>query len=88
MSDNNGIDMLEDAEFENQIDAMGDDQLKLIKFVARQQFSVSKIVVSQGKRIRTLEKRDKKFMSIISGISALFATAVTATINYFMNRPS
>ena len=27
------IDMLEDAEFENQISAMGDDQPALIKFV-------------------------------------------------------
>ena len=48
------IDMLEDAEFENQINEMGDDQPALIKFVARQQFATSKVLVSHGKRIRSL----------------------------------
>ncbi|MCH8265464.1 MAG: hypothetical protein IIC10_08710 [Proteobacteria bacterium] len=39
------IDMLEDAAFENQISAMGDDQPALIKFVAWQQYRTGKVLV-------------------------------------------
>jgi len=88
MSDNNEIDMMEDAEFEMQITAMGDDQPALLKFVARQQFSVGKIVVSHGRRIRTLEKRNKKVMGIIGGSGAILATAVVAAIDFFLHRSS
>ena len=81
------IDMLEDAEFENQINAMGDDQPALIKFVARQGFATSKVLVKHGKRIKSLENKNKKVMGFIGGASAIFATAVTATLNYFIGKP-
>ena len=84
----NNIDMLEDAEFENQISAMGDDQPALIKFVARQQFSTSKVLVSHGRRIKKLENKNKKVMGAVGGLSAFFATAITATLDYFLRRPS
>ena len=80
------IDMLEDAEFENQITAMGDDQPALIKFVARQQFSTSKVLVDHGKRIKSLEKKNKKMFGIVGGAGAILATTVTATLDYFLRR--
>ena len=79
--------MLDDLEFENQINALGDDQLGLIKFVARQQFDSSKIIYDHGKRIKSLEKQNKKVMGVIGGTSAIIATAITATIDYFLKRP-
>ena len=82
------IDMLEEAEFENQLTALGDDQLGLIKFNARQQFQASKVIVSHGKRIKNLEKRDRKTMGFIGGAGAVIATAFIETLNYFMRRPS
>ncbi len=51
----NEPDMLDDLEFENQINALGDDQPALIKFVARQQFSTGKVLVAHGKRLKSLE---------------------------------
>jgi len=80
------IDMLEDAEFENQISAMGDNQLELTKFVARQQFTTSKVLVSHGKRIKKLEKQNRKMMGIIGSAGAIFGTAITATIDYMLKR--
>ncbi len=74
------IDMLEDAEFENQINEMGDDQPALIKFVARQQFATSKVLVSHGKRIRSVEKQNKKMFGAVGLVSA----AIVATIDYFI----
>jgi len=78
--------MLDDLEFENQINAMGDDQPALIKFVARQQFSTSKVLVNYGNRIKSLEGKNKKVMGFVGGASAVFATAITATLDYFLRR--
>ena len=80
------IDMLDDLEFENQISAMGDDQPALIKFVARQQFSTSKVLIDHGKRIQGLEKQNKKLFGAVGGVSAIFATAITSTLDYFIRR--
>ena len=80
-------DMLEEAEFENQLTALGDDQLGLIKFVARQQFDSTKVQVDHGKRIKSLESKNKKLMGAIGGTGAIIATAVTAIIDYVLKRP-
>ena len=81
-----GHEMLDDLEFENQISELGDDQPALIKFVARQQFSTSKVLVDHGKRIKSLENKNRKVMGFVGGASAIFATAVTATIDYLLRR--
>ena len=80
------IDMLEDAEFENQITEMGDDQPRLLRFVATQQFKTGKVLIDHGKRIKRLEKQNKKVMGAVGGASAILATAITATIDYFLKR--
>ena len=82
------IDMLEDAEFENEMKAMGEDQLALIQYNTRQTFKISKVVVSHESRIKAVEKRDRKVMGFVGGASAIFATAIAATLDYFLRRPS
>ena len=79
-------DMLDDLEFENQISELGDNQPELIKFVARQQFSTSKVLVSHDKRIKSLENKNKKLFGFVGATGAILATAVTATIDYLLRR--
>ncbi|KKL65175.1 hypothetical protein LCGC14_2157660 [marine sediment metagenome] len=78
--------MLEDAEFENQITALGDDQLGLIKFNARQTFKASKVLVDHGSRIKNLERQNKKVFGAVGGAGAILATAIAAFIDYLMRR--
>ncbi len=79
-------DMLEDMEFESRLTELGDDQPALIKFVAREQYSVSKILISHEKRITKVEKANKKVFGIVGIVSAGFATVVIAIIDYFVRR--
>ena len=79
-------DMLRDAEFENQITEMGDDQPRLLRFVATQQFQASKVLMDHGKRIKSLEGQNKKLFGIVGGGSALIASAITATIDFLLKR--
>lgn len=79
-------DMLEDAQFENQINALGDDQPALIKFVARQQYDSSKVLHDHGKRIKSLEKKSNKLMGGIGLVSAILATAITTALDTFLRR--
>lgn len=80
------IDMLEEAEFENQINAIGDDSTALTKFVAWQQFRASKVMLSHGKRIRKLEQANRKTFGIVGAVAAILATAVVAAIDYLLKR--
>ncbi len=82
------LDMLEDAEFENQMTEMGEDQPRLLRFIATQQFTTSKVLVDHGRRIKKLEGRNNKIMGIIGGAGAVIATTFIETLNYFMRRPS
>ena len=85
MADNN---MLGDLEFENQINELGDNQTELIKFVARQQFSTSKTMVSHGKRIKSLESKNKKMFGFVGGAGAILATAITYRLFFISHLPS
>ena len=80
------IDMLEDAEFEGQLTAMGDDPVALTKFVARQQYSTGKVLMDHGRRIKSLEKKNKKAMGVVGASGAILATAIAAVVDYFMRR--
>ena len=77
----NGI--LNDIEFENQINELGDNQLALIKFVARQQFETCKRCVDHTSRIGILETGSKKISSITGGISGTITAVIISIINYF-----
>ena len=75
--------MLSDIEFENQINELGYNQLALIKFVARQQFSSSKLLVTHDTRIVTLENGSRKLSGITGGISGTITAIIISVINYF-----
>ena len=80
------IDMLEDAAFENQISAMGDDQPALIKFVAWQQYRTGKVLVTHGKDIKVLQKQNKRLFGVIGGAGALLGTAIAAALDSLLHR--
>jgi len=84
----NGKEFLSDLEFEHQLDERGDNQPELIRFIARQQFSTSKILFLHDKRIKSLEKQNKKMFSLVGGAGAIIGTAVISVINYFLGRQS
>ncbi len=78
--------MLTDLEFENQINALGDDQPALIKFVARQQYDTSKVLVKHDKRIKRLEGQNKKAFGAVGGASAIIASGIVAALDYLLRR--
>ena len=78
--------MLNDLEFENQLNDMGDDQPELIKFVARQQFTSSKLLAVHDKKISDLENGDRKTSSIAGGISGTISSIIIGVISYFTNK--
>ncbi len=82
----NGDEMLKDMEFENQLRELGDDQPGLIRFVAREQFKTSKVQKSYGKRIKSLESKNKKIFGFAGAFGAVIATAVTAVFDYLSKR--
>ena len=82
------IDMLTDMDFEQKLNDLGNDEPELIRFIARQQFSSSKVLLSHGKRIKKLENRNKKTIGIVGAAGVILATIVTATIDYFLRRGS
>ena len=80
------IDMLEDAAFENEMTEMGEDQPRLLRFIATQQHKTSKVLVNHGKRIKRLENTNKKVIGGIGGVGALIATGIMAALDYILKR--
>ena len=78
--------ILSDMDFEQHLQEMGDDQLALLKFVARQQYSMSLLCPLHDKRLKNLENRTKKEIGVTGGISAIVGGAIIAAINYFTSR--
>ena len=79
-------DMLEDIEFENQINALGDDQPALIKFVARQQYDTSKVLGLHEKRIKGLERSKKKLFGLTGGIGAIIGAIIAAIVDFMLHK--
>ena len=80
--------ILDEIEFENQINALGDNQIDLIKFVARQQFTSSKLLVLHDEKITLLENGDRKLSSIAGGISGTITAILIGVVNYFISKRS
>ena len=76
--------MLNDLEFENRINELGDNQTELIKFVARQQFTSSKLLAIHDTKIASLESGDRKTSGIVGGISGTITAVIINIINYFV----
>ena len=84
MPNNGGRKILNELEFEKEIEGM--DDRTLLEFVARQQYSMSKQCPLQDNRINNLEKGSKKLSSIAGGIAGLVAAIVAGIINYFVTK--
>ncbi len=78
--------ILSDMEFEQHLTEMGDNQIELIKFVARQQFTMSTLCPIHSKRIEKLENRTKKELGITNSISAAFGVAIASALDFFLRR--
>lgn len=78
--------MLDNMEFENQLNKLGDNQIELIKFVARQQFESTQLLTTHEQRIGTLETGDRKTSGIVGGVSGALTGAIIGIINYFSNK--
>ncbi len=77
---------LNDMEFEERLTSMGDNQIELIKFVARQQYQTSKLCPVHSKEIAKLQSRSRKEIGIISGISSSLGMAVGVSIDFLLRR--
>ena len=84
MTGSKGI--LDDLEFENQMNKLGNDQLALTKFNARQVFAMSKILIADDKRITSLERRDRKFFGAVGGIGGAIGAGIVAAIELFTRK--
>lgn len=78
--------MLNDMEFESKLNDLGDNQLELLKFVARQQYQTSLLCPIHDRRLRKLENRTKKELGVTGGIGAFFGVAIGAVVDYLMRR--
>ena len=77
--------MLDNLEFERRIGEMGDRELQ--EFTARESFHTHRVVRGHDKRIRNLEGKHRKALSISGGIGSMIGAAIIAIINYFTTKP-
>ena len=78
--------MLTDLEFENQINNLGDNQLELIKFVARQQYGSTQIMLKHDIRITALETDSKRISGITGAISGTITGVIVGVISFFTGK--
>ncbi len=84
MQDPNG--MISEMEFERQLEDMGDNQLELIKFIARRQYRMTTVCVNHGRKIYKLEIRNKRILAITGGSGTFLGGLAITVFNYFSNR--
>ena len=78
--------MLSDMDFEQKLNEQGDNQAELLKFVARNQYQMSKLCPIHSKKIEKLENRTKKELGATGGIGAIIGVAIASVIDYFMRK--
>jgi len=78
--------ILSDMDFEQHLSEMGDNQLELIKFVARQQYQMSKRCPVHDKQIRALQNRTKKEIGASGGVGAFIGVIIAGVADYFLRR--
>ena len=80
----NGV--LSDMDFEKHLNEMGDNQPELIRFIARQQWQMSKLCPVHDKAIKNLQNRNRKEMGAIGSLGAILGAAFAGIIDYFVRR--
>lgn len=73
--------MLNDLEFETQIGELSDRGLS--EFTARQVFESRKDIRSNTKRIRKLENKSNKILTLTGGAGTIIGGVIITVINYF-----
>jgi len=77
---------LNDMEFETKLNEMGDNQLELLKFVARQQYQTSKLCPVHNARIKSLENKNKKLFGVVGSIGAIIGSIIAVIVDYILRR--
>lgn len=81
--------MYDDMKFDAELEAQGDDPVKLVKFCARHQYNFEKLV---NNRLDILESKtdgngsSKKATSALSGGVAAIVAAIVVIIDYFAGK--
>ena len=78
--------MLSDMDFEHRLNEMGDNQTELIKFIARQQFQMSKLCPIHEKQIKAIQHRTKKEIGASGGIGAVLGVVIATVIDFLLRR--
>ena len=78
--------LLDELEFERRLNEFGDDQVSLLKFLARQQYQTSKLCPIHDKEIKALQNRTRKELGATGGIGAVFGAAIATAFDYFLRR--
>ena len=82
----NNSPLMQDMEFEQRLNEMGDNQPELIRFIARQQYRMAKLCPVHEKKIKALENKDRKQAGAIGGIGAIIGAIMAGIVDYFMRR--
>ncbi len=82
----NGKEMLNELDFENKINELGENQLELIKFLARQQYTANKILLLHEGRIAFVEKKDTKVFGLVGGGAGFLGAIIAGICDYFLRR--
>ncbi len=78
------VDILGDAELEQQMAAM--DDRKLAEFTLRQVNGICAVCSAHAKRIKVLEERDAKAFGIAGGLGVFVGTAFSAAAMYIWGK--
>ncbi len=81
--------MLSDMEFEQRLTELSDNQPELLKFVARQTYTVQSLVGGQDKRITRLENQERQQLQRnggIGGIAGFVGAVIVIVINYLVGK--
>ncbi len=84
MPEHNSI--VDDLDFENKINKLGDNQLELIKFIARQVHSTNIIVGDHTTRLNRLESTGRRALQIGGAIGGGIGSAIVAGIYFLTER--
>ena len=75
--------LLDDLEFEKRITDPKLSDRGLMEFTARQVYECNKEISGHGKRIKSLESRDRKQFGVSGGIGGIIGSAIAALIYFF-----
>lgn len=73
-------------DFEQHLSNMGNNQIELLKFVARQQWQMGKLCPTHDKWIKALQSRNRKEIGVMGGLGAILGAVFASIADYFIRR--